>query len=291
VAGVSAPRETVASVPRPDVVAASAPRPRRRRSPRALVVVLLVAAMAAVAGVLVASLEGGGESSASPTAALAARLPAAPASALRVGEPAALSLTGRGTATWAPVIRPAVARMAPAPDAPSVGRLATRTPEGTDDIVQVLARTRDAGGGLWVRIALATAPNGATGWVPRSAVGALHTAREHLVVSTGRRTATLIRDGRVVLRARVAVGAKGTPTPEGAFLVRNRLEGFDEPAYGPLAFGTSARTAAGFIGIHGTDDPGSVGRAATSGSIRMRDADIRRLGELLEVGTPVTIRG
>jgi hypothetical protein len=293
VAAVSAARETVASVPRPDVVAASTAgaRARRRRSSRAVVVVLLVAAMAAVAGMLVATLEGGGESAASPTAALAARLPAPPASALRVREPVALSLTGRGTATWAPVLQPAIVRMAAAADAPSIGRLATRTPEGTDDLVQVLARDRDAAGRLWSRVALAGTPNGTTGWVPRSALGALHTAREHLVVSTGRRTATLVRDGRVILRAPVAVGAAGTPTPEGTFLVRNRLEGFDDPAYGPVAFGTSARTAAGFVGIQGTDEPSSVGDAATSGSIRMRDADIRRLGALMEVGTPVTIRG
>jgi lipoprotein-anchoring transpeptidase ErfK/SrfK len=188
------------------------------------------------------------------------------------------------------VLRSTTMRMAAAGDAPSVGRLAARTPEGTDEIVQVLARRRGDDGALWVRVGLATAPAGETGWIPRSAIGALHAARAHLVVRLGTRTATLVRGGRVVLRAPVAVGAPASPTPEGAFLVRSRLEGFDDAAYGTLAFATSARTAAGVVGIHGTDRPDDVPGAVTSGSIRLRAADLRRLGELMPVGTPVTVR-
>ena len=48
--------------------------------------------------------------------------------------------------------------------------------------------------------------------------------------------------GGVVFRAPVAVGAPGTRTPGGRFYVRDRLSGFASPMYGPLAFGTNARS-------------------------------------------------
>jgi lipoprotein-anchoring transpeptidase ErfK/SrfK len=67
--------------------------------------------------------------------------------------------------------------------------------------------------------------------------------------------------------------------------------------YGPLAFGLSARSAVlndwpggGFIGVHGTDQPGILPGRVSHGCIRMANADILRLGLLMPVGTPVTIR-
>ena len=79
--------------------------------------------------------------------------------------------------------------------------------------------------------------------------------------------------------------------------MRVRLRGFDDPFYGPVAFGTSARSAVltdwpggGFIGIHGTDSPELLPGRVSHGCIRMRNDDIRRLWRLLPVGTPITIR-
>lgn len=66
--------------------------------------------------------------------------------------------------------------------------------------------------------------------------------------------------------------------------------------YGPLAFGTSARSPVltdwpdgGFVGIHGTDRPGSLPGRVSHGCIRMRNPDIVRLGKLMPVGTPITV--
>jgi hypothetical protein len=42
-------------------------------------------------------------------------------------------------------------------------------------------------------------------------------------------------------------------------------------------------------GIHGTDQPRSIGQAASHGCIRMRNEDISRLVALVDVGTPVYI--
>ena len=125
-----------------------------------------------------------------------------------------------------------------------VARLARRTPEGTANIVLVTGRASDADGRVWVRARLPVLPNGTTGWVPRSALGAYETVRTHLVVDLGALTATLLRDGRPVFRADVGVGQARWPTPRGQFYIRNRLTRYRSPTYGPLAFGTSARSDA-----------------------------------------------
>jgi len=161
----------------------------------------------------------------------------------------------------------------------------------------VLGRRRDDAGALWVRVRLAVLPNGSTGWVPRAAVGDLTTAHTHLVVNLTERKATLVRNGRVVLRAPVAVGRSWAPTPTGHFYIRNKLTRYASPRYGPVAFGTSARSpgltdwpVGSYVGIHGTDQPWLVGAAVSHGCIRMRNADIRRLARLMPVGTPLTVR-
>jgi lipoprotein-anchoring transpeptidase ErfK/SrfK len=285
-------REVTARIARPDVVAAAGAPPRhgRRRAIAALGVLAVLAVAAAVAALAGAF---AGDAPPPRPAALvspaAARLPAAPASALQIPEPARLSRVQRGTALWAAVLRPTPARRSPSPDAAVVTRVAATTPEGTDTILRVLGRRRDAAGGLWVRVSLAIAPAGATGWVPRSALGALQVADAHLVVDRAARVATLVRDGRVLLRAPVTVGAPSTPTPAGEFYVRVRLRGYDDPAYGAAAFGLSARSPdGGFVGIQGTDRP--VPDAVSEGGVLLRNADVERLYELMPAGTPVTVR-
>jgi L,D-transpeptidase-like protein len=197
---------------------------------------------------------------------------------------------------WAPVRRAATALRAPATRAAPVARLATTTPEGTTNIVRVLGRRTDHAGRLWIEVSLALLPNGRTGWLPRSALGGYGTVETHLVVDLRRLTAILLRRGRPVFHARVGVGRPGWPTPRGRFYIRNRLTRYAGPTYGPLAFGTSARSArftdwpgGGFIGIHGTDQPALIPGRISHGCIRMRNADIVALGALMPVGTPVTI--
>jgi lipoprotein-anchoring transpeptidase ErfK/SrfK len=197
---------------------------------------------------------------------------------------------------WAPVRVAATARRRPDVRSAAVAPLATTTPEGTTNIVLVLGRRADRAGRLWVRVALAALPNGRTGWVPRSALGGYGTVETRLVVDLRRLTATLLRRGRPVFHARVGVGRAQWPTPRGRFYVRNRLTRFAGPTYGPLAFGTSARSAhltdwpdGGFIGIHGTDQPQLIPGRVSHGCIRMRNADIVALGRLMPIGTPLVI--
>ena len=238
----------------------------------------------------------GGDSSVSKAAAglHAPDLPASPEPGLKVGAPTPLQ--GGDTSTWASVRRAVSAHERPSLSAASVARVETLTPEGTTNIVSVLGRGRDTAGRLWVRVRLAVLPNGRTGWVPRDALGAYGVVRTRLVVDQRRFSATLLRNGRAIFRAPVGVGQRQWPTPRGHFYVRNRLERYASPVYGPLAFGTSARSptltdwpGGGFVGIHGTNEPDILPGRVSHGCIRMRNEDILKLGRLMPIGTPVTI--
>jgi lipoprotein-anchoring transpeptidase ErfK/SrfK len=164
--------------------------------------------------------------------------------------------------------------------------------------VLVLDRHVDDAGRLWIRVRLpALEAQDATGWIPRETVGGYGTVRTRLVVDLRSLEATLMRDGRPIFHAHVGVGKPTWPTPRGEFYVRNRLTVYASPTYGPIAFGTSARSrvltdwpAGGFVGIHGTDRPDLLPGYVSHGCIRMRNEDILRLARVMPVGTPVTIR-
>jgi lipoprotein-anchoring transpeptidase ErfK/SrfK len=197
---------------------------------------------------------------------------------------------------YAFVVRQGVARSAPRRTAAVVRSVARWTPEGTTNLVLTLdgRRTRR---GVWIRVRLATLPNGRTGWVPRRMLSDWKEVRTRLVVDRRRLTATLYRRGKVVFRAPVGVGQSSWPTPRGEFYIRNQLYGFGNPVYGPLAFGTSARSAVltdwpggGFIGLHGTNQPSLLPGRVSHGCIRLRNHDILRLGRMMPVGTPLTVR-
>ncbi len=262
---------------------------------RALAAAVLAAA--ALAGIGLATGSDGGRAADGGGAARGeeAGLPAPPRPALEIGRPEGLA--ERDVAHWAPVRRAVAARAAPRGSARVVARLDRTTPEETENLVLVEGRERDADGGPWVRARLPVLPNGTTGWVPRAALGGLQVVRTHLVVDLSDLRATLLRDGRSVLRAPVGVGPADAPTPTGRFYVRNRLTRFASPAYGPVAFGTSARSATltdwpagGYVGIHGTDRPDLLPGRVSHGCIRMRNADVLRLERLMPVGTPLTVR-
>jgi hypothetical protein len=225
----------------------------------------------------------------------AARLPASPRPAFTPGKPRLLDRS-ETVYRWAPVVRRTQARRGPSTSVPVVATVETRTPEDTANIVLVLG-DRSTHGTHWVHVRLAVLPNNTTGWLPRSALGGYQFVHTHLFVDLERLTATLLSDGRTVFRARVGVGQKQWPTPQGSFYVREKLSNFASPFYGPFAFGTSARSSVltdwpsgGFVGIHGTNEPELVPGQVSHGCIRLRNPDIVRLNRLMPVGTPVTIR-
>jgi lipoprotein-anchoring transpeptidase ErfK/SrfK len=164
-------------------------------------------------------------------------------------------------------------------------------------VLAVLRAGPDAAGALWVKVRLPVLPNGRVGWVRRQALGAYQTVKTRLIVVRRELRATLYRNGKAVFTAPVGVGTASWPTPAGEFLVRSELTRYASPFYGPVAFGTSARSAVltdwpagGFVGIHGTSEPQLLPGRVSHGCIRMRNPDILRLAELMPVGTPLTIR-
>ena len=222
-----------------------------------------------------------------------AKLGGGPRPAFAPGRPQLLRHAGAGY-WWAPVIHPVTAMRAPGRDVP-LAPLAVHTPEGTTNLVLVLGSTRGHAR-EWVHIRLPVLPNNTTGWVPRSALGGYQFVTTHLVVDLHRLRAILYRAGHPIFTAPVGVGQPQWPTPRGEFYVRDKLTDYASPFYGPVAFGTSARSAVltdwpdgGFVGIHGTSEPQLIPGRVSHGCIRLRNRDILRLAKLMPVGTPLTV--
>jgi lipoprotein-anchoring transpeptidase ErfK/SrfK len=119
-----------------------------------------------------------------------------------------------------------------------------------------------------------------------------------IVVDIPGRKLMLIAEGQVVKTYTVAVGAPSTPSPTGTFEVVTRVV---HPAWyrpgkvvppgpsnplGPRWIGLSRKG----YGIHGTDSPRSIGGAKSHGCIRMRNADVEELFELVQVGDIVELQ-
>ena len=118
-----------------------------------------------------------------------------------------------------------------------------------------------------------------------------------VLVSVPDRKLALFENGKVVRIYRVAVGKTSTPSPAGAFKIVNRVT---NPVYyhkgqviaagknNPLGSRWMGLSAKGY-GIHGTNQPTSIGKAASSGCIRMSKRDLQELFELVNVGDAVEI--
>jgi lipoprotein-anchoring transpeptidase ErfK/SrfK len=228
-------------------------------------------------------------------AAAAAELPAGSRPAFTVRRPVYLA-KGEPRYRFAPVLEAVEARAAPRPGAPVVTELTHETTDGTSNILLVIGEARRAGVD-WVHVRLSVLPNDRTGWVPRRALGGYTFVHTHLVVDRSRLTAVLTDNGRPIFRARIGIGRDTAPTPSGQFYIRDKLTQFANAFYGPVAFGTSARSAVltdwpdgGVVGIHGTNEPDLIPGRVSHGCIRMRNQDIVRLSRLMPVGTPLTIR-
>ena len=104
--------------------------------------------------------------------------------------------------------------------------------------------------------------------------------------------------GRALVREYdICVGTPETPTPTGWFRVREKVKNprYDRGGehYGPgdprNPAGTRWIRLKGPIGIHGTNDPETIGKAASDGCIRLKNRDIEELFDLLVIGSTVEI--
>lgn len=107
-----------------------------------------------------------------------------------------------------------------------------------------------------------------------------------IVVNTSARTLTLYKDGKWFKSFPVAVGKPSTPTPKGTFRIKNKAANPGGP-FGARWLGLSATS--GSYGIHGTNNPSSIGKAVSNGCIRMHNKDVIFLYDTVPVGTIVEI--
>jgi lipoprotein-anchoring transpeptidase ErfK/SrfK len=214
----------------------------------------------------------------------------------RVRYPVRVLLTSPRVAHWAVVVRQVGAHRLPKASSPVVTTLGTVTGDGTQNVVLILDELDPSTDQVWYHVRLPILPNNSSGWVPRSALGTVTPVYTHLYVSRKAKTATLTKNGRVIFETRVGVGRPYWPTPPGQYYIRDKLTSFHNPFYGPIAFGTSARSAVltdwpggGFVGVHGTDEPQLIPGRISHGCIRLKNDALVRLAHLMPVGTPLTI--
>lgn len=107
-------------------------------------------------------------------------------------------------------------------------------------------------------------------------------------VDTNAFTLSLTQNGKVINTYPVAVGAPNTPTPLGSWRIIQKTMNPGGP------FGTrwmKLNVPWGGYGIHGTDNPSSIGTAASHGCVRMYNEDVNELYDIVPLGTPVQIIG
>jgi len=151
--------------------------------------------------------------------------------------------------------------------------------------------------GDWLEVQLNTRPNQTTAWV-RAADVSLRQVTHRIVVSLASRSLTVYDGQTPVMEAAVAIGDPTTPTPRGNYYIDGAVRTPDPSGvYGPYQVSVAAfsevlmsfGSGVGQIAFHGTNAPSLVGSAVSNGCLRMKNADITRLANTVEIGTPVQI--
>ena len=120
-----------------------------------------------------------------------------------------------------------------------------------------------------------------------------------IVVSIPDRKLAVLEAGRVMKIFPTAVGAPKSPSPTGSYTIVLRLT--DPTWYGkgkivrpgkssPIGTRWLGLSVKGY-GIHGTNNPASIGHNASHGCIRLRNQDIEQLFGMVSVGDAVELVG
>ncbi len=233
----------------------------------------------------------------------------------------AASTTDDGGQTGAPVVADTESEPATRPEAepsaftvvaaasgPSV--TAHTDPDDTSPVVEEFANPTAVGSPLvfravsgetngdWIQVHLPVQPNGTIGWVRRGDV-TLSNNPFRIEIERASYALRVYNQNSLWLETEIAVGTGDTPTPVGDFYLLELLAPADPSGpYGPFAFGLSgfsevldsfggADTA--IIGLHGTNDPASLGTDVSHGCIRIENSVIEQLAVTVPLGTPVLI--
>jgi hypothetical protein len=215
--------------------------------------------------------------------------PTAPPGERRPGT--ARGVPGTGTLT-AHVTRDTVLRARPA--GRRLARMRRETEFESPRVVTVVARR-----GVWLGVLASELGNGQVGWIDGRRGVKLFRVDWSIETDLSRRLMLVRRGGRVVARARVAIGRPSAPTPRGRFAVTDKLRtGNPQGPYGccvlaltghqpsiPQGWGGGDR-----IAIHATPAESSIGEAASAGCLRADSGLMRRLVRQVPLGTQVRVR-
>ena len=123
--------------------------------------------------------------------------------------------------------------------------------------------------------------------------------KRRIVVSLEDRKLALVENGQVKKVYTVAVGKPSTPSPVGTFTIQRRVKNpvyqhdgkVVEPGPGnPVGTRWMGLSVKGY-GIHGTNEPKSIGKAASHGCIRMARKDLEEKYAMVSVGDTVELIG
>jgi lipoprotein-anchoring transpeptidase ErfK/SrfK len=103
-------------------------------------------------------------------------------------------------------------------------------------------------------------------------------------VSTTKHQLTLYENSSSIKTYPIATGKILTQTPFGTYTIINKDPNPGGP-FGVLWMGLSRP----HYGIHGTNNPSSIGKSVSHGCIRMYNHDVLELSSLVPIGTSVVI--
>ena len=120
-----------------------------------------------------------------------------------------------------------------------------------------------------------------------------------IVVSIPDRQLAVLEADRTIRIFPIAVGAAQTPSPSGSYRIVQRIPNPTWYTKGrivppgkanPLGTRWLGLSVKGY-GIHGTNNPSSIGHSASHGCIRMRNRDVEQLFDIVSIGDPVELYG
>ncbi|GMA56960.1 hypothetical protein GCM10025858_14630 [Alicyclobacillus sacchari] len=106
-----------------------------------------------------------------------------------------------------------------------------------------------------------------------------------IIVDLSDKRLYLLDGGKVIRSFPVGIGKLATQTPVGEYMIVNKEPNPGGP-FGAYWLGLSKP----HYGIHGTNDPSSIGKYVSHGCIRMYNEDVTWLAHTVPLQTPVTIR-
>ena len=178
-----------------------------------------------------------------------------------------------------------------------IARWTFENPVASGDDLRFLVEDYDGVGHY--QVLLPTRPNGSLGWIRADSVD-LQRHNFAIRVELDAFRLTVFDHEQVALETTVGVARENAPTPRGRYYTTEIIRPIEpNSVYGAFAYGLSgfSDTFASFnggpgqLGIHGTNDPDTIGTNVSSGCIRMHNDDIIRMVEEIKVtaGVPVEV--